>query len=1172
MPKKILILSANPKTTPYLRLDEELREIQSGLERSRKRDEFQIIARWAVRPSDLRRALLDFEPEIVHFSGHGESGEGLSLENNAGEVQAVSTQALARLFKLFDGKTRCILLNACYSAEQAEQLRGYSDYVIGMNQAIGDDAALRFATGFYDALGAGRDYADAFEFGRAAIDLEGIPEVAVPVILTREQKTDAPDLSEPGEESRPEAPQRVQQCELAENLTARLHAIMDNSRLAGQVKPQDEFTRHGNDSLRLIQEAVSLLKNLPDSAKYNHVLVMTGSVLSSAGNIEEAEKLFQKALDKAENDYERALAGFNLFQVRLRRKAWDEALVCLNDAIKLDPRRYALHDSEKYPVERILGAGGMGCVFLCRHRLQRKSVAVKCFWQNKQGRPEKVFREAFLMSDIAGQYVPEPLDYGYADPVKQQRAFFVSEYIKDAADGEAWLKLHGKLSLDNGLHVALQIALGLQAAHRAGIYHHDLKPANLLLKRITSPEGTVSVEVKIIDFGLARVGESLADRALSVQHSRAAGLSMLGQDIFGTFDYAPPEQQGLKEFGEPGAKSDVFSFGATVYRLLTNENPRLPRERALPESAELRELILDCLEQPQEKRPELGGVLQTLQKILAQRKVKHAQQMPSVNNGGSERLQHKAEKTEAVRHQAEAEKSAREQTEAKRKAEKAEAKLSGEEEKRDKPRQPKTLRAIAAVVLLLIGAGIYFSGVLIPQKPEVPPEIADIREVVPPRDSIPVPPETTAEEKAEQERQVQQEAERKAAEEKAEAAAAKAKQERQAQQEAERKAAEEEAEAAAKAEQKRLAQQEAKRKAAEEKAKYLSQAQNALRDNDIVKAEKYSARLRDLDPDARELDILQRDIAAKKQALDKRQQLEKLLAQCRTHLNADRLTTGRGGTALECYRQALADDPENEQARAGLQAIQEKYAGWAENALGRKQWDKVKKHLERMAQVDETSDIFKQTRAALRDALVAHTRTVLRGENWDAAENGLRRLAALDGEDARLAELREEADRKMQEARRKEEERVRRLAEEEAQRKAKEELASSSKLAGSTWTEPAADIIFVKIPGGCFQMGSPKSEEGRDDGYEKQHRVCVEDFWLAKTEVTNAQYRKFKRDHNSKEYEGHSLNGAKQPAVDVSWQDAMEFIDWLNRQGNGKYRLPTEAEWEYAARAGTKTA
>ncbi len=68
---KILILSANPKDTSRLRLDEEVREIEEGLLRSKHRDRFQIQARLAVRMIDIRRALLDYEPKIVHFSGHG---------------------------------------------------------------------------------------------------------------------------------------------------------------------------------------------------------------------------------------------------------------------------------------------------------------------------------------------------------------------------------------------------------------------------------------------------------------------------------------------------------------------------------------------------------------------------------------------------------------------------------------------------------------------------------------------------------------------------------------------------------------------------------------------------------------------------------------------------------------------------------------------------------------------------------------------------------------------------------------------------------------------------------------------------------------------------------------------------------------------------------------------
>lgn len=183
--KKILILTANPKNTDKLRLDEEVREIQEGLQRSRSRDQFEIISKWAVRPDDLRRALLDHEPEIVHFSGHGAGENGLVLANNTGKMKCVSAQSLARLFKLFRNKVECVLLNACYSEMQAEAIHQHIDHVMGMSQAIGDRAAIKFAVGFYDGLGAGRSYADAFEFGLSAIDLEGISEATTPKLKQR---------------------------------------------------------------------------------------------------------------------------------------------------------------------------------------------------------------------------------------------------------------------------------------------------------------------------------------------------------------------------------------------------------------------------------------------------------------------------------------------------------------------------------------------------------------------------------------------------------------------------------------------------------------------------------------------------------------------------------------------------------------------------------------------------------------------------------------------------------------------------------------------------------------------------------------------------------------------------------------------------------------------------
>lgn len=189
--KKILILSANPINTSQLRLNEEVREIQAGLERAKNRDKFEIIAKLAVRTDDLRRALLDYEPHIVHFCGHGAGNQGLALENNLGEMQLVATESLARLFKLFQDKIECVLLNACYSDVQAEAIYQHIDCVVGMNLAIGDRAAIKFAVGFYDALGAGRSYDDAFEFGCSAIDLESIPEFSTPVIRSRKRSSKA---------------------------------------------------------------------------------------------------------------------------------------------------------------------------------------------------------------------------------------------------------------------------------------------------------------------------------------------------------------------------------------------------------------------------------------------------------------------------------------------------------------------------------------------------------------------------------------------------------------------------------------------------------------------------------------------------------------------------------------------------------------------------------------------------------------------------------------------------------------------------------------------------------------------------------------------------------------------------------------------------------------------
>ncbi|MBD0265848.1 MAG: CHAT domain-containing protein [Tolypothrix sp. Co-bin9] len=182
--QKILILAAIPHG---LRLDKEIREIEEGIRRALRRDLFEISIRTGVRPQDIRRALAEERPKIVHFCGHGLEDGSLLLEDDGGQNKPVPAEGLAALFELHSDYVECVLLNACYSAKPAEAISEYIHYAIGMNQPIGDKAAISFAQGFYDGLGYATSvnqdvFQRAFEEGRVAIQLEHLSEGQIPVI------------------------------------------------------------------------------------------------------------------------------------------------------------------------------------------------------------------------------------------------------------------------------------------------------------------------------------------------------------------------------------------------------------------------------------------------------------------------------------------------------------------------------------------------------------------------------------------------------------------------------------------------------------------------------------------------------------------------------------------------------------------------------------------------------------------------------------------------------------------------------------------------------------------------------------------------------------------------------------------------------------------------------
>lgn len=182
----ILFLAANPSNTAWVRLGAESREIQNRLQQAAWRDRFKFEQCMAVTPVDLLQRLLDIRPQIVHFSGHGTPLGALYLENQSGTAQPVQPEALAKLFEQFADHVNCILLNACYTVSQAQAISRHISYVIGMQEAVGDDVATAFSTGFYQALGAGETIEVAYNLGCVQIGLHNhLPKHLTPILLKR---------------------------------------------------------------------------------------------------------------------------------------------------------------------------------------------------------------------------------------------------------------------------------------------------------------------------------------------------------------------------------------------------------------------------------------------------------------------------------------------------------------------------------------------------------------------------------------------------------------------------------------------------------------------------------------------------------------------------------------------------------------------------------------------------------------------------------------------------------------------------------------------------------------------------------------------------------------------------------------------------------------------------
>jgi hypothetical protein len=168
---RILFLSANPWTNSRILVDEEGREISEKIQEGPYRDKFELRKETAIRPNDLQRLLLMYEPHIVHFSGHGSKTHKIILAGTHGRGKTVDQQGLTDVLALYNKHVHLVVLNACFTKAQARSISQVVNYSIGMGKGIGDKVAVAFAAAFYRALGFGRSVSEAFQSAKAELGL-----------------------------------------------------------------------------------------------------------------------------------------------------------------------------------------------------------------------------------------------------------------------------------------------------------------------------------------------------------------------------------------------------------------------------------------------------------------------------------------------------------------------------------------------------------------------------------------------------------------------------------------------------------------------------------------------------------------------------------------------------------------------------------------------------------------------------------------------------------------------------------------------------------------------------------------------------------------------------------------------------------------------------------------
>ena len=262
----------------------------------------------------------------------------------------------------------------------------------------------------------------------------------------------------------------------------------------------------------------------------------------------------------------------------------------------------------RYHVERMLGRGGMGQVYLAEQVSLKRPIALKVLrgmYDQDEQFIARFQREAEQAARLNHPRVVTVYDFG---PLDGGGFFIAMEYVSGPTLGE--LLKSERLSVPRALQLGIQIAEGLQAAHYAGIIHRDVKPANIVVQ--------TGDQIKLMDFGIARVQDSQTH------------LTHTGQPI-GTPKYMAPEQWGI---GAIGPQTDLYALGIVLYQMLSGQapfsaptpslmrmhldEPPPPLHPLLPDiPPSVEQIVLRALaKQPEQRQRDMGELIVQLQAAL----------------------------------------------------------------------------------------------------------------------------------------------------------------------------------------------------------------------------------------------------------------------------------------------------------------------------------------------------------------------------------------------------------------------------------------------------------------------------------------------------------------------------------------------------------------------------